>query len=52
MEDRIRVSVRGVNGETWRRLKQMSDDEQTNIGRLLTEALDAYLETYDEETEA
>lgn len=44
--ERIRINVRGVDEAVWGQLKQMRCDEQICLGRLVTEALEAYLEAY------
>ncbi len=44
--DRIRINVRGVDEGVWEHLKQIRHDEQVCLGRLVTEALEAYVDTY------
>lgn len=49
--DRIRINVRGVDEAVWADLKQMRQAEQTCLGRLVTEALEAYVQDYTDNEE-
>ena len=49
--DRIRINVRGVRGDAWEQLKKIKSEEQISLGRLVTEALDAYAAEYYEDSD-
>ncbi len=44
--DRIRINVRGVSGVAWDQFKLIRAEEQICLGRLVTEALEAYAHEY------
>ncbi len=49
--DRIRINVRGVREDAWERFRKIKSEEQISLGRLVTEALDAYAYDYFEDSD-
>lgn len=46
MNSRTRINVRGVDLEIWDRMKEIRMEEQICLGRLVTEALEHYSDSY------